>query len=383
MNAETQPGFFRHFKEVEDPRRDHPTTHHQLFDIIAITILATICGASNWVEIESWGKAKHSWLKSFLELPEGIPSHDTFGRVFALLDPEQLSSAFISWIGSLVERVEGLVALDGKTVRRSVDSANGRGPIHIVSAWAAENELVLAQMRVDDKSNEIVALPAVLGLLDLNECVVTIDAMGCQLNVAQAIVDDGGDYILRVKDNQPNLHSDIERLFDWAESPQRSQDETLQWVAASETDGGHGRVEERELLASEELEGLASTHRWPGIKSVERVTSYRHIKDHTSVEKRYYISSLPARTPQQAKRLNTLIRAHWQIENRVHWVLDVAMDEDINRTRKGHSAENLALIRKLVLNLLRHEKTAKCGIQAKQKLAGWDHDYLLKVLQES
>lgn len=368
------------FLSVDDPRREHPTTLHKLTDIIALTIMATLGGAANWVEIELWAKSQREWLTTVLELPHGIPSHDTISRVFALLDPGQMVQAFTQWTSELASHVKGVVALDGKTVRRSMSTADGRGPIHVVNAFAAESHLVLTQLKVADKSNEIIALPKIIRMLDLKDCVATVDAMGCQVEVAKAVMDQQGDYMLQIKDNQPTLHDDVERLFDWALNPDLPHDQRIPWVESESRNRGHGRLERRRCIGIEELEGIDCLKRWPGARSVWMVESERTEHDKTTFEHRHYLSSLPASTADHASHANHAIRTHWSVENQVHWVLDVAMDEDLNRTRVGNSAENLAIIRKLVLNLLRRDKTSKGGVQARQKRAGWDHDYLLEVL---
>ncbi|RMH15866.1 MAG: ISAs1 family transposase [Gammaproteobacteria bacterium] len=370
------------FAEVHDPRREHSTTLHTLEAIIVITILASVCGAQNWVDVQLWGEAKQDWLSEFLDLTHGIPSHDTFSRVFRLLDPNSLNQAFVSWMSALAELHGDIVSLDGKTIRRSLDNADGKGPIHIVNAWASANELVLAQYKVDDKSNEITALPELIDMLNLKGSIVTIDAMGCQVAIAQKIIDKGADYVLALKENQPALHQDVVDLFKWIDSD-RPADQPVEVGIDEEVDGGHGRIETRRVMSTEQLEGLESCERWPELRTVVRVESIRQIGEESSLEYRYYISSLGGATDQEAQRLNRAIRTHWEIENKVHWVLDVAMREDENRARKDHSAENLALIRKLVLNLVRREKSLKCGAAAKQKRAGWDHDYLLKILSQT
>jgi predicted transposase YbfD/YdcC len=371
-----------YFAAVDDPRRQHSTTLHSLEAILIITILGTICGAHNWVEIEQWGQAQESWLSEFLELPHGIPSHDTFGRVFALLDPESLHQAFVAWMSALAQLCQEIIALDGTTIRRSLDRADGKGPIHVVSAWASRNELVLAQFKVDAKSNEITALPALLALLNLEGSLVTIDAMGCQVEIAPQIIHQGGDYVLSLKENQPSLYTGCVELFAWLKGP-HALDEEIVLGANEQVDGGHGRVETRQVWCTSALEGVVSCERWPGLTSLVMVESTRHIDAQDEMEQRYYISSLPGATDADAKRLNDIIRTHWEIENRVHWVLDVAMAEDTNRTRKGESAQNLALVRKLALNLLRRETSVKTGVAAKQKRAGWDHNYLLKILAQT
>jgi predicted transposase YbfD/YdcC len=373
---------FSYFAVVHDPRRQHPTTLHSLEAILTITILATICGAHNWVEIEQWGEAHAPWLAEFLDLAHGIPSHDTFGRVFAVLDPTALQQAFMTWMRALANVAGEVIALDGKTIRRSLDRADGTGAIHVVSAWASRNELVLAQFKVDDKSNEITALPELLALLNLHGSVVTIDAMGCQVEITRQIVAQGGDYVLSLKDNQPNLHRECEELFAWLRGP-HPVDQKVVLGYDAQVDGGHGRIETRQVWSTEALEGLGACERWPGLTTLVLVESTRQVADQESSERRYYISSLPGTTDEDAKRLSSVIRTHWEIENRVHWVLDVAMGEDANRTRAGESAQNLALIRKLALNLLRRETSMPVGIAAKQKRAGWDQNYLLKILAQT
>jgi predicted transposase YbfD/YdcC len=368
------------FAAVDDPRRVHPTTLHRLTDIIALTIMATLSGATNWAEVELWAKTKQEWLSSILELPHGIPSHDTISRVFSLLDPGQMVQAFTQWTSELSTHIKGVVALDGKTVRRSMATTDGRGPIHVVNAFAAESRLVLTQLKVDSKSNEISALPKVIRMLDLKDCVATVDAMGCQVEVAKAVVEQHGDYMLQIKDNQPTLHCDVKQLFDWALNPELPQDQAIPWVESDSRNAGHGRIERRRCIGIEALEDLESLKRWPQARSVWLIESERTINNKTSTERRYYLSSLPATTTDHASYANDVIRTHWSVENQVHWVLDVAMNEDLNRTRVGNSAENLALIRKLVLNLLRRDKTSKGGVQARQKRAGWDHQYLLDLL---
>jgi predicted transposase YbfD/YdcC len=373
---------FTFFAVVHDPRRQHPTTRHTLETILTITILATICGAQHGVEIAHWGQAKAAGLAEFLDLPQGIPSHDTFGRVFAVLDPESLQQAFVRWMNALADLSQEIVALDGKTIRRSLDRADGKGPIHIVNAWASAHELVLAQFKVDAKTNEITALPELLRMLNLAGAVVTIDAMGCQVEIARQIQAQGADYVLSLKENQPGLYRDCDDLFTWLRGA-HPLDQPVACGRADQVDGGHGRIETRRVWSTEALEGVISGERWAGLTSLVMVESIRQLGEEESVERRYYLSSLPGATDEDTQRLNRAIRTHWEIENRVHWVLDVAMGEDVNRTRKGESAQNLALIRKLALNLWRQEPSVTVGIAARQKRAGWDHDYVLKILSQT
>jgi predicted transposase YbfD/YdcC len=366
-----------HFAGLEDPRVER-TKRHQLLDMATVAICAVIGGADNWVEVENFGRAKLSWFQQFLELPNGIPSHDTFGRVFARLDSQQFESCFLAWIEAVREITSGqIIALDGKTLRRSHDKTLGKGAIHMVSAWASANRLVLGQVKVDEKSNEITAIPKLLGALAISGCIVTIDAMGCQKKIARQIVEQQADYVLAVKENQGNLYEDIKELFAYA------LEINFEGVTGQDyhktVNKGHGRIEIREcwtLTDPEFLVYLRNRSAWAGLHTLVMVKAERRIGDKTSCEVRYYISSLPG----QAEPVLEAVRSHWGIENQVHWILDVAFREDESRIRKGNGAQNFAIIRHIALNLLKHENTAKCGIKAKRLKAGWDENYLLKVL---
>jgi predicted transposase YbfD/YdcC len=353
---------------------------HELLDILVIAICGVICGADGWVSIEQFGNAKIDWLRTILPLPNGIPSHDTFGRVFARLDPEQFQRCFMSWVQGISEVTQGeVVAVDGKTVRRSKDGALGKDAIHMVSAWASENRLTLAQKKVDDKSNEITAIPALLELLDLKGCIVTTDALGCQTEIASTIIEGEGDYVLPVKNNQKTLRQDIESLFDYAHE---EEFEDVEHDFHKTVDGGHGRIEIRRtwtISDPEFIDWLDPNDRWADLQSIGMVEGERRVDGKTERETRYYISSLPG----EAEEFVHAARSHWEIENCVHWVLDIAFREDDSRVRKGHGAENLAILRRLALNLLRQETTATCGIKNKRLKAAWDQDYLLKVLSST
>jgi predicted transposase YbfD/YdcC len=364
-----------HFSSLDDPRASN--RRHLLFDIVVIAICAAICGADSWVDVELFGKSKYQWLKQFLKLPHGIPSHDTFGRVFALLDAEQFQARFVEWVSAISDVFQGqVVAVDGKTLRRSHDKAIGKQAIQMVSAWAAENRLVLGQMKVDDQSNEITAIPELLALLEVSGCIVTIDAIGCQKKIARTIVNQDADYVLALKENQGHLHETFQDLFQYPDEMA-----AIECDHHKTMDKGHGRIEVRECWATSDPDYLSYINEqlseWPGLNSLAMVKSERTvIGEETTIKCRYFISSLDS----DAKLIMHAARTHWGIENKVHWILDIAFREDDCRVRKGNGAENFAVLRHLALNLLKHEKSLKCGIKAKRKKAGWDHDYLLKVL---
>jgi len=366
------------FAEVADPRREHMRLHN-LWDIIAITILAVVAGADSWVEVANYGDIKVDFLKSFLELPNGIPSHDTFCRVFALLNPSAFQEGFVNWVQAIAKVTLGrLVAIDGKTARRSFDKGANQGPLHLVSAWASENRLLLGQQACDSKSNEITAIPELLKNLEISGSIVTIDAMGCQKEIAAAIHEAGADYVLAVKDNQPTLHDDIRELFNEGLDNDFAN---LEHRCHGTKEKGHGRVETRVYHVVGVPGKLAERHPdWQGLRSVGLVYCERQEGDkEASMETRVFISSLPPKV----KTFARAVRNHWGIETSLHWVLDVSFREDDSRLRKGHGQENMALIRRLAASLLHNETTCKGGVGCKRKCAGWDDDYLLKVLAAS
>jgi len=362
-----------HFGTLRDPRALH-SIDHSLLDILIITICGTICGADDWEAIAEYGKSKQEWLKTFLELPNGTPSADTFSRVFARLKPSELQKCFISWMEEVHEKTEGeLINIDGKTLRGAKEAGNSRSLIHMVSVWSASQHLVLGQKKVGEKSNEITAIPALLELLSLRGCLVSIDAMGCQTEIAKAIVDQGADYVLALKGNQGNLHQDVEELFTSA----REQDfKDIEYQFHSMVEKGHGRIETRSYWTMGNTEYLVGAEKWANLRSIGMVESQRKINGSISIEQRYYILSLES----DVHRFAEAVRSHWSIENQLHWVLDVGFAEDTSQACQGYCAENLAVVRHVGVNLLSRDKKTKVGVKNKRLKAGWDDKYLKSVL---
>jgi predicted transposase YbfD/YdcC len=371
-NSET-PSFIDYFTELADPRIED-RCDHKLMDILFIAVCAVICGADGFTDMEEFGLSKETWLRQFLELPNGIPSHDTFGRVFARLKPGQFQQCFLSWVRAVAD-VSGneIVPIDGKKLRRSHDRSSGQRAIELVSAWARANRLMLGQVKVSGESNEITAVPQLLRLLELKGCIVTVDALLCQKEIASEILIQEADYVLSLKGNQGNLHKEVVSFFEAVVN-----DHTYGFtISRHETvDGEHARIETRKYWHVNAPEWLKEKVNWPGLESLGMCEARREINEQASEEKRYYLSSLSV----DAVRLAEAVRGHWAIENSLHWILDVVFREDDSRVRVGHAAENFALVRRIALNLLQQDKTLKRGVKTKRLKAALDERYLLKVL---
>jgi predicted transposase YbfD/YdcC len=360
-------GFRSIFADLEDPRTGN-AQRHDLHEILVIALCTVLCGGEDCSDMALFGRAKEPFLRQFLRLEHGIPSHDTFSRVFRLLDPARFHACFLAFMRAFAEGCRGVVALDGKTLRRSFDRAAGQSPLHLVSAWAVEQRLVLGQVAVDAKSNEITAVPQLLRMLSLDGVVVTADAMACQRAVAAQISDQGGAYVLALKANQGTLFEDVKLFLD---------DPAVALAKAETTDGEHGRIEVRQVALSPDIAWLQERHAWPGRQAIGKVSASRETKDQTSRETRYFLLSRVF----SPERFGEIVRAHWGIENGLHWVLDVTMNEDQLRNRKDHGPENLALLRRLALNLAKLEPS-KGSMKGKLKRAGWDDAYLATLLAQ-
>ena len=366
--------FFNPFSTISDPRVER-TKEHKLIDIIAISIMAVISGAEGWVAIETYGKAKYSWLVEFLSLPNGIPSHDTFSRVWSRISTEEFNECFLNWLDTLVNKCGiDVVSIDGKTLRQSYDRSSSQSALHIVSAWSGNNKLVLGQKKIDNKSNEITAIPALIQMLDIKDSIITIDAMGCQKKIPSLIINKKADYILALKGNQIKIYRQVKAFFESAAS-QKTLDEVADFYQT--TEAGHGRIETRKIWVVP-ISELSDNHRadWAGLKTIVMVVNKRVLWNKTTLGVRYYISSLEC----NATLLAEAIRSHWGIENKLHWTLDVTFKEDASRIRKDCAPENFALLRRIALNLVNREDSYKASNKMKRYRAAMDNDYLLSIL---
>ena len=368
--------FFVHFSVLPDPRTDR-TKKHFLVDILFIAVCTIICGGEGFTDMEEFGEAKEEWLRKYLELPHGIPSHDTFRRLFSILDPEAFGECFTRWSQALHDATNGeVIALDGKTVRHSFDSFSGQPALHMVSAWASESGLALGQVRVDEKSNEITAIPRLLELIDVKGRIITTDAMGCQRNVAKRIVDKKGDYVFCLKGNQESLHDDVKFFF---EECQAANYNDVDHRSFETVEKDHGRIEIRRCWVVEDdaIRWLQREDQWPGLKSIAAIQAERKIRGKTTTETRYFISSLTG----SAQKVANAAREPWAIENSLHYVLDVTFNEDKSRIRKDNAPENLVVLRRIALNMVKKEQThKKASVRRKVKAAGWDNSYLERIL---
>lgn len=382
MQSHPQLGLIEHFRNIPDPRVNR-TKDHALVDVLVIAVCTLLCGGESFNDMEDFGLAKEDWFRSFLALTNGIPSHDTFNRVFAALDPKEFLECFLRWTQSVRQAVDQeIVALDGKALRRAMNREENLK--YVVSAWAESNNLVLGQWKVSAKTNEITAVPELLRVLELSGCIVTLDAMGCQKKIAQEIIEADAQYVLALKGNQETVHQEVKSFLDAtiaekeavraAGVPIPKAAAALAQVQTVEKD--HGRLETRCYYQSDQLDWFADLPKWEGLQSVGLVEATRELNGVKTTERRYYLSSLPLNVELFARA----VRSHWGVENKLHWVMDVCFHEDQSRARTGYAAENLATLRRLALNMLKKEKTKKRGIKGKQLNAGWDHSYLLKLL---
>ena len=364
--------FVDHFEDLPDPRMERHKLH-SLESVLFISVCAVICGATSFVDMEDFGNAKLDWFSERLDMPNGVPSHDTFQRVFSLINPVQFEKCFIGWTEAIREAAHGdIIAFDGKTLRRSFDNATGMGAIHVLNAWSSANDFCIGQMKVDGKSNEITAMPKLIELMDIRGCVVTADALNCQKEIACKIVESGGDYVLAVKANQRSLHDDIKLFFEDA----ISEGFEVPYGAYESDDWGHGRTENRKCW-SVRVEGLDwfKHSEWMGLENIVCVQSTRRTRDSESMERRYFIASFD-----DTAKIARSVRHHWHVENKLHWVLDVDFDEDSCRARTDHEPENFALIRQIAHNLIRQESSKKVSIRRKINKAGWDNDFLARIV---
>lgn len=370
-----QQSLVKHFGGLKDPRVER-TKKHQLTDILVIAILAIIGGAQGWEDIENYGISKQTWLKDFLALPNGIPSDDTFRRVFECIDPEALNQCFLNWVETLVTKMAGeIIPIDGKTIRGSYDRNQGKSALHLISAWSSTQRLVLAQMKVEDKSNEITAIPALLELLDITGSIITIDAMGTQTEIANKIIEKKGDYVLALKANHPTLYNQVQQWFETAQA-QNFHFVDVSYVKRIET--GHHRTEIREVwtVPVTAIPQLYQPKIWAGLPSLVMVVPVRHLWNKTTREVQFYLTSLHS----NAQLIGQAIRKHWGIENEAHWTLDCTFASDACRIRSFHSPRNFAILRRIGLNALNREQTYKRSLRQKMKRTSMDNDYMIQVL---
>jgi predicted transposase YbfD/YdcC len=376
MSSSLSLSFCEHFKPLIDPRIDR-TKFHPLPNVVFIAVCALLCGANDFVGMEKFGKNKRAWLGKFLDMSNGVPSHDTFGRVIQALDPHQFVQCFAGWVQAFADSKAGrLVNIDGKTIRASLDRATELKPLHVVSAWACEARLVLGQIAVDEKSNEITAIPKLLEVLELSGAIVTIDAMGCQKEIARKIRERGADYVLAVKGNQEHLHEDIVHHFAKLDEAAAHDGRATRRSVFTTDDANHGRQEHRRCEAVAVPKELREQDQWRDLTSICRVTRTYTERGEEKSEVRYFISSLAA----NAKSLGQAVRGHWGIENGLHWCLDMAFAEDRSRARTDHAQENMALLRRWALSLLRQDKTMSASLEKKRLMAGWNESNLEKLL---
>jgi predicted transposase YbfD/YdcC len=375
MSQVVDASILTHFSSLPDPR-DNRGKEHVLLDIVVIALCGVISGAEGWEDIADYGVAKQGWLATFLSLPHGIPSADTFARVFARLDPSEFQRCFLSWVKTISGRLASeVIGIDGKVLRHSGEHPTGPAPIQLVSAWASASRLVLGQRQVEEKSNEITAIPDLLKLLELKGCIVTIDAMGCQTEIAALIIAQEADYVLALKGNQGSLHEDVQWLFEQAVAVNF---EGIDHDFTQTLNKGHGRLEIRRCWTLSELDYLEQRSRWLGLNTLVMVQRECRVGSEVTLDTRYFISSLPP----DAKQLAHAVRSHWGIENSLHWVLDVSFCEDACRIRKDHAPENFGILRHMALNLLSKASSTKRGMAARRKKAAWDDRFLVEILTQ-
>ncbi len=367
--------FLEHFSNLKDPRINRKKLY-PLDEILLVALCAVICGAEGWTDFAVFGKEKLDFLRAYLPFKNGIPSRLTFSRVFWVLNPENFKECFIEWVKSFQEAVQNVISIDGKTLRHSFDTAKDKPAIHMISAFASEARLVLGQRKVDDKSNEITAIPELLRLLDIKGSIITIDAMGCQKKIAKSIIEKEADYVLSLKKNHSNLFDDVKTFFEFEK---KEKFRNIEFDYCEELNKEHGRIETRKCWVSSQIDWIGQKEEWEGFNSIAMIESTRTIKDKTTTETRFFIASLP----QNAKLVSSAVRSHWGIENSLHWILDMTFREDESRIREGNSAENMAIIRHTALNMLQNVKkkeSKNISIKGLRKKAGWGNNTLSKIL---